>query len=185
MNSLLINGFDTSSQDLDFFWVGGSCWILFMNSIQRFKRNASSRILREKYLNGTAAEFVLSVKNEKQIRIQFIFARSNANIPFILYTFDLDIVQVAYDGERIISVGWVVCRNPFVTFFSYKKNQYIRPSVFSKQYPQNRFCVTNSPMIFKMPHCTSIVALSTICAVSNGFVRLHTNKYWLKNLSLE
>jgi hypothetical protein len=40
-----------------------------------------------------------------RIRIQFIFARFDANIPFILYTFDMDIVQVAYDGIRIISVG--------------------------------------------------------------------------------
>ncbi|CAF4037006.1 unnamed protein product, partial [Rotaria sp. Silwood1] len=37
LNCILINGFNTSTQDLDFFWLGGS-WILFTKAIDRFKR---------------------------------------------------------------------------------------------------------------------------------------------------
>jgi hypothetical protein len=99
----LIHGFDSVLQDLDFFWIGG-CWISFMDAVERFKRKTFSQILEEKNMYAKVIEFTLLMENEKTIRIQFIFGRSDANIPFILYTFDLDIVQVAYDGERIISV---------------------------------------------------------------------------------
>jgi hypothetical protein len=101
---MLINGFDASAEDLDFFWVGGG-WMLFIDAVRRFKRKASSRILEERNLHEKVIEFVVLVNKGKRIRIQFIFARFDANIPFILYTFDMDIVQVAYDGERIISVS--------------------------------------------------------------------------------
>ncbi len=102
----MISGFDASLQDLDFFWIGG-CRISFINAIERFKRKAFSQILEETNTHEKVFEFVLLIENGKKIRIQFIFARWDANIPFILYTFDLDIVQVAYDGERIISVCWI------------------------------------------------------------------------------
>ncbi len=104
LNSLLANGFDSSAQDLDFFWVGG-CWMLFIDAVRGFKRKASFRILEERNSHDKVIQFVVLVNNEMRIRIQFIFARFDANIPFILYTFDMDIVQVAYDGIRIISVG--------------------------------------------------------------------------------
>lgn len=55
-------------------------------------------------MQGRVIEFILLFQNQTKIRIQFIFARRNANIPYILYTFDLDIVQVAYNGRQIISV---------------------------------------------------------------------------------
>jgi hypothetical protein len=76
-----------------------------MDAIERFKRKAYSRILSEENKHGKVIEFILLIEDNRRIRIQFIFGRIDANIPFILYTFDLDIVQVAYDGDRIISVS--------------------------------------------------------------------------------
>jgi len=101
---MLINGFDSSEQDIDLFWLGGS-WILFINAVERFKRKVYSRILEEKNKHGKVIEFILLIEHNKKIRIQFIFGRADANISFILYTFDLDIVQVGYDGKAIISVS--------------------------------------------------------------------------------
>jgi len=103
LNCVLNDGFDPVLQDLDFFWLGGN-WICFINAVERFKRSAYRRIIKENR-KRKVIEFVLFIEHDRCIRIQFIFARVNANIPFILYTFDLDIVQVAYDGKRIICVS--------------------------------------------------------------------------------
>ncbi|CAF1202547.1 unnamed protein product [Rotaria sordida] len=103
LNCILINEFNTSTQDLDFFWLGGS-WILFIKAIDRFKRKVQSRILEEKNIHGILIEFVLSMKENHKLRIQFIFGRENSNISFILHTFDLDNVQVGFDGSKVVSV---------------------------------------------------------------------------------
>jgi len=82
----------------------GGTRISFINTIERFKRKANNRILEEKNKNGKVVEFILLIENNKKIRIQFIFARADTNISFILYTFDIDAVQVAYNGQTIICV---------------------------------------------------------------------------------
>ncbi|CAF3303115.1 unnamed protein product, partial [Rotaria sp. Silwood2] len=52
LNCLLIDGFNSSFQDLDFFSLGGP-WISFSKAIEHFKRKAQSRILKEKNIYGT------------------------------------------------------------------------------------------------------------------------------------
>jgi hypothetical protein len=104
LNCLLVNGFDSSLQDIDLFWLGGS-QTLFMNAVNRFKRKAQSILLEEKNVHGYLFEFLLEVGKDQKVRIQFIYGRERSNIPFILYTFDLDIVQAAFDGTKVIAVS--------------------------------------------------------------------------------
>lgn len=99
----MIDAFDTLLQDLDFFWLGGS-YICYRNAVDRFKRKAQRRILKQKYF-GRLTEFLLYIEEDRTIRIQFVFGRESSNIPFILYTFDIDIVQVGFNGKEILSVS--------------------------------------------------------------------------------
>jgi len=89
---------------ISFFWLG-SLWFLFIDALELSKWKANLRILEDQTKHGKVIEFVLLIENNKKIRIQFICSRIDVNIPFILYTFDLDIVQVTYDDERIIPVS--------------------------------------------------------------------------------
>ncbi len=74
---------------------------MFNNAIERFKWKAYPRVLEEKNIHRKVIGFILWIENNRsKIRIQFIFGRIDANIPFILYTFDLDIVQVGYDVKN-------------------------------------------------------------------------------------
>ncbi|CAF1362859.1 unnamed protein product [Adineta steineri] len=102
LNCLLKNGFDSSLQDLDFFWLGGSLH-LFENAIGRFKRMAYSKIVEERNVPGLLTEFLVDVKEKRKLRIQFIFKRKNINISSILYAFDIDIVQVAFNGFTVLT----------------------------------------------------------------------------------
>ncbi|CAF1543347.1 unnamed protein product [Rotaria sordida] len=118
LNCLLINGFDSSTQDLDFFWLGGS-WTSFIAAIDRFERKAKSRILETKNIYGILIEFTLLIDNDHTQHIQFIFGRETSNMSFILYTFDLDIVQVGFDGYKIIStIGFfqAVATRSFISY---------------------------------------------------------------------
>jgi hypothetical protein len=103
LNALLIDGFDSATQDLDLFWLGGSC-IAFYRQIERFKRRAKSYIIKEQNMYGQVIDFILSFDKQHTIHVQFVFGRHDCNAAFVLYTFDIDIVQVGYDGIKIISV---------------------------------------------------------------------------------
>ncbi|CAF1348114.1 unnamed protein product [Rotaria sordida] len=56
LNSLLIHAFDSSGQDLDFFWIGGS-WLDFRSQIDRFRRRSKSHIIQETNLHGKTVGF--------------------------------------------------------------------------------------------------------------------------------
>lgn len=104
LNSLLVNGFVSNGQDLDFFWIGDS-YASFLGDINRFERRAHSYIIQQKkYYYGKVIEFILSFGQQKEIRVQFIFGKEDCNSAYVLHTFDIDIVQVGYDGSKLISV---------------------------------------------------------------------------------
>ncbi|CAF3906681.1 unnamed protein product [Rotaria sordida] len=56
LNSLLIHALDSSGQDLDFFWIGGS-WLDFRSQIDRFRRRSKSHIIQETNLHGKTLGF--------------------------------------------------------------------------------------------------------------------------------
>ena len=103
LNCMLVEGFDNYEQDLDFFWKGGS-YDLFSKAVDRFKRKLKQRILQEKTCRQFFIEFILLIDNNRQLKIQFIFGREKTNISFILNSFDIDIVQIGFDGTNVISV---------------------------------------------------------------------------------
>jgi len=104
LNCMLVTGFDHSQQDLDFFWKGGSL-TLFNEAIIEFKTKLKHPILNEQNINDFLTEFVIKIDEEHVLKIQFVFGRKKrSTISFVLNTFDIDIVQVAFDGTNIISV---------------------------------------------------------------------------------
>ncbi|CAF2143857.1 unnamed protein product [Rotaria magnacalcarata] len=119
LTSLLINDVDTTSQDLDFFWIGGS-WLEFCSQIDRFRRRSQANIIAETNLNNKVIEFVLCFDHEQKIRLQFIFGRPNCNISFVLNTFDIDVVQIGYNGSKLISTLGFHQAIAARTFISYK-----------------------------------------------------------------
>ncbi|CAF2347481.1 unnamed protein product [Rotaria sp. Silwood2] len=125
LNCLLIEGFDSSLQDLDVFWLGGS-WNSFLNEINNFKQRAHASILTEKNYYGKLIEFQLYIDQDHIIKIQFIFGREEMNLSFLLYTFDLDVVQVAFDGTKIISTLGFCQAIATKTFICYRLTNDIR-----------------------------------------------------------
>jgi hypothetical protein len=113
----MINEFNDSSQDLDFFWLHGS-WRLFREAIERFEQSAHGQIIEKRNIKGKIFDFVLSDESGRNVKIQFIFGREECNASFILHTFDLDIVQVAFNGSIIVSVIMFCLFFNFPYFFS-------------------------------------------------------------------
>ncbi|CAF3240874.1 unnamed protein product [Rotaria sp. Silwood2] len=124
LNSLLINPFDSMNQDLDFFWIGDS-WLDFVSQVDRFQRRCQAYIIEEKNFYGKVSEFVLSFEHHQKIRLQFIFGRPNCNISFVLNTFDIDVVQVGYNGLKLISTLGFYQAIATRSFICYKLTQNI------------------------------------------------------------
>ncbi|CAF3894819.1 unnamed protein product [Rotaria sordida] len=87
LNCLLIEGFDSSLQDLDVFWLGGS-WKSFLNEINNFKQMAHARILTEKNYYGKLIEFQLYIDQD---HITLGFFQAIATKTFICYKLTNDI----------------------------------------------------------------------------------------------
>ncbi|CAF5008800.1 unnamed protein product, partial [Rotaria sp. Silwood1] len=68
LNCLLIEGFDSSLQDLDVFWLDGS-WKSFLNEINNFKQMAHARILTEKNYYGKLIEFQFYIDQDHIVKI--------------------------------------------------------------------------------------------------------------------
>ncbi|CAF2100859.1 unnamed protein product [Rotaria magnacalcarata] len=90
LTSLLINAFDSTNQDLDFFGL-----------VDLF-------------------EYVLCFEHHQKIRVQFIYGRPNSNSSFVLNTFDIDVVQVGYNGFKLISTLGFYQAIATRTFINYK-----------------------------------------------------------------
>ncbi|CAF1345048.1 unnamed protein product [Rotaria sordida] len=125
LNSLLIHALDSSGQDLDFFWIGGS-WLDFRSQIDRFRRRSKSHIIQETNLHGKVIEFILCFEHQQKIRLQFIFGLVNSNASYILNTFDIDIVQVGYNGIKVISTLGFHQAIATRTFINYKLTQNVQ-----------------------------------------------------------
>ncbi|CAM4767376.1 unnamed protein product [Rotaria magnacalcarata] len=119
LTSLLINAFDSTNQDLDFFWIGGS-WLDFVSQVDRFQRRCQTYIREEKNFYGKVFEYVLCFEHHQKIRVQFIYGRPNSNSSFVLNTFDIDFVQVGYNGFKLISTLGFYQAIATRTFINYK-----------------------------------------------------------------
>ena len=104
LNCLLTNDLGSSSQDLDFFWLQGT-WRMFVEAIKRFEVLAGGHIIEKIHNNERIYDFILSFESGVNVKVQFIFGREKSGICFLLHTFDLDIVQVAFNGGKVVSVN--------------------------------------------------------------------------------
>ncbi|CAF2225252.1 unnamed protein product [Rotaria magnacalcarata] len=88
--------------------------------INRFRRRIQANIIPEMNLNNNAIEFVLCFDHERKFRLEFIFGRPNCNVSFVLNTFDIVVVQVGYNGSKLISTLGFHQALVIRTFISYK-----------------------------------------------------------------
>ncbi len=103
----MIKGFNAALQDMDLFWITG-CLSAFHEAVRRFERAAYVYIIEKKNTKEKIFDFLLNIENGDQVKIQFIFGRKECNVSFLLHTFDLDIVQVGFDGSKIVSVNMIL-----------------------------------------------------------------------------
>ena len=106
--------------------ITGGLWTDFSSYVDRFRRRSQAYIIEEKNFYGKVIEFVLCFEHNQKIRLQFIFAHANCNPSFILNTFDIDVVQVCYNGTKLISVNFsfFLCKQyiNLIIFFCSKMN---------------------------------------------------------------
>ena len=93
-------GFEYLTQDVDFFFINGN-HEQFCQTIEDFHVNLKEKII-EFRTNFYVVDFVLNLETRTHLRVQFVFTRSEATASQVLNEFDLDIVQLAFTGAKLI-----------------------------------------------------------------------------------
>lgn len=116
--------FDYLNQDVDFFFINGN-HEQFCQTIEDFHTNLKDKIIDYR-TNYKVVHFVLSLQTRGHLRIQFVFTRSEATASQVLNEFDLDLVQLAFTGAKLIGTLAFFQAARTKSFICYKTSNDIR-----------------------------------------------------------
>lgn len=111
-------GFDYLNQDVDFFFTNGNRE-QFCQTVEDFHASLKEKIIDFR-TSSNVVDIVLNLQTRGHLRVQFVFIRSQATASQVLNQFDLDLVQCAFTGAKIIGTLAFFQAARTKSFISYK-----------------------------------------------------------------
>ena len=117
-------GFDHTNQDVDFFFIGDG-YTSFLDAVNAFQESLRENIIAVK-TNHRVIDIVLKLESRANLRVQFVFPRVKISSAQVLNEFDLDLVQVAFTGTKVLCTLAFFQAARTKSFICYKVSKDIR-----------------------------------------------------------